>query len=187
MPEICNITVNANDEKMISLQPELIKSIEGNLLIKANQHSAPFCIHHFKADQHKGWAEIEIDPLPNVFMTIGEVQAIIHPLLKTHRGDIPIASLLYCIESELNIKVQVNERGVSLEHLVCCVPNVQTKNNDFGIKVVAWSEAQTANGKFYYFVIMFMLYYLIYLFLNRYFNWFIFKIFIQKLFKLFTW
>jgi meiosis arrest female protein 1 len=70
---------------------------------------------HYKAPENKGWAEIKIDPLPNVMMSIAQVQAMIQPLLRTHKGDVPIASLLYCLE-ELNVTVATDERGVSLEH-----------------------------------------------------------------------
>lgn len=140
MPEVCVISVNENDEKIIELQPEAAKAIECDKLVKTEQHSAPYCIHHFKADKNKGWAEIEIDPLPNVMMTIAQIQAIIHPLLRSHQGDIPIASLLYCLEAEMKTKVQSNECGVSLEHLVSCVPGVHIKTNDYGIKILAWRE-----------------------------------------------
>lgn len=144
MPEICEITINSNDEKTIALQPDIVRTMECEALTKADQHTAPYCIYHFKADKNKGWAEIEIDPLPNVMMSIVEVQAMILPLLRAHQGDIPIASLLYCLQAELNVNVQPNDRGVSLEHLVTCVPGVQIKNNDYGIKILAWRDDAAA-------------------------------------------
>jgi meiosis arrest female protein 1 len=144
MPEVCEIAVNGDDEKIISLQPEVSRS---EMVMKTDQHSAPYCIHHYKAPENKGWAEIEIDPLPNVMMSVAQVQAIIHPLLHAHQGDVPIASLLFCLEAELNITVPTNERGVSLEHLVSCVHNVQVKNNDYGIKILAWRDDHCADGK----------------------------------------
>jgi meiosis arrest female protein 1 len=146
MPEVCIISVNSNDEKTIELQPEAVKAIECEMLVKSDQHSAPYCIYHFKADKNKGWAEIEIDPLPNVMMSITQVQALINPLLQAHKGDIPIASLLFCLEAELKVTVQSNDRGVSLEHLVSCVPGVQVKNNDYGIKILAYRD-ESADGK----------------------------------------
>lgn len=147
MPEICVISVNSNDEKIIELQAEAAKAMESESLVKSDQHSAPYCIYHFKADKNKGWAEIEIDPLPNVMMTISQVQAMILPLLRVHQGDIPIASLLFCLDEELKMTVQANERGVSLEHLVSCVPGVQVKNNDYGIKIIAWKEDSADAGE----------------------------------------
>jgi meiosis arrest female protein 1 len=80
-------------------------------------------------------------------MNINEVQAIIHPLLRKHRGEIPIASLLYCLEAELNVTLQRNERGVSLEHLVSAVPAVEIKYNDYGIKILSWHEDNTIEGE----------------------------------------
>lgn len=147
MPEVCLINVNTHDEKTIELQPEMAKVLEFEVLEMTDQHSAPYCIHHFKADKNKGWAEIEIDALPNVMMNIAQVHALIHPLLRIHQGDIPIASLLFCLESELNTTVQSNDRGVSLEHLVSCVPGVHIKNNDYGIKVLAWRD-ESSDGEY---------------------------------------
>lgn len=148
MPEVCEITVNSNDEKTISLQPEVSRSLESEMVMKTDQHSAPYCIYHYKAPENKGWAEIEIDPLPNVMMNISQVQAMIHPLLRTHQGDVPVASLLFCLEAELNITVPTNERGVSLEHLINCVQGVQIKNNDYGIKILAWRDDSGVDGEF---------------------------------------
>lgn len=147
MPEICEITVNSNDEKMIALQSEISRSIECEMVMKTDQHSAPYCIYHYKAPENKGWAEIEIDPLPNVMMSIAQVQAMILPLLRVHEGDVPIASLLYCLEAELNVTVPTNERGVSLEHLVNCIQGVNIKNNDYGIKILAWRDDSGIDGE----------------------------------------
>lgn len=141
MPEICTIGVNEHEEKIITLHMDTSKvDIEVDLVLKTEQHSAPYCIFHYKPDKNKGWAEIEIDPLPNVFMSISQVQSMIHPLMRAHQGDVPIASLLYCLDAELNINLQTSERGVSFEHLVSCVPNVYIRNNDYGIKTLAWRE-----------------------------------------------
>lgn len=146
MPEVVSIEVNSNDEKTIALQPDIARTMDCEMLVKSDQHSAPYCIYHFKADKNKGWAEIEIDPLPNVMMNIAQVEAVILPLLRVHQGDIPIASLLFCLEAELNITFQSNDRGVSLEHLVSCVTGVQIKNNDYGIKIIAWRDDASADG-----------------------------------------
>lgn len=147
MPEVCAINVNEHDEKTIELQPEMAKVLEFEVLDMTDQHSAPYCIYHFKADKNKGWAEIEIDPLPNVMMSIAQVRAMIHPLLRMHQGDIPIASLLFCLEAEISTTVQPNDRGVSLEHIVSCVPNVHIKSNGYGIKVLAWRDDALADGE----------------------------------------
>jgi meiosis arrest female protein 1 len=140
MPDVCTIGMNSNDEKVIALEPSATQTEEVDMVLKTEQHSAPYCIFHFKPDKNKGWAEIEIEPLPNVFMTISQVENMIRSMLQVHQGDIPVASLLYCMEAELNVHIQPNDRGVSLEHLVSCIPNVCIRNNDFGIKILTWRD-----------------------------------------------
>lgn len=145
MPDVCTISLNNNEEKVIELQPEFV--LDQGVLEVSDQHSAPYCVHHFKPNKNKGWAEIEIEPLPNVTMTIAQVKSIILPLLRVHQGDVPIASLLYCLEAELKVAIQPNDRGISLEHLVSCVPGVSIKNNDYGIKILAYNANASADGE----------------------------------------
>lgn len=143
MKDICIISENTNEEKFICLRPELVNSIENSELLGCLQLSVPYCSDHFKSG-HRGWAELEIEPLPNVFMSVGEVRSIVYMLLKNHKGDIPIASLVYCIEAVVNVRVERNEKGVNLEHLISCVNGVQILTNKFGIKILSWLGAETA-------------------------------------------
>ncbi|XP_034100773.1 meiosis regulator and mRNA stability factor 1 [Drosophila albomicans] len=140
MQDICTINADNNEDKFISLQPELVNTLESSPLMEGLQHSVPYCTVHFKREQHKGWAEQEIEPLPNVCMTIAEIQQLIYPLLKHHPGDIPVATLLHCIEGQLKVQISANESGVNLEHLVCCVQGIQIQVNNFGIKILGWLE-----------------------------------------------
>ncbi|XP_022223062.2 meiosis regulator and mRNA stability factor 1 isoform X2 [Drosophila obscura] len=140
MQDICTINSDNNEDKFISLQPELVNTLESSPLMEGLQHSVPYCTVHFKKEQHKGWAEQDIEPLPNVFMTISEIQKLIYPLLKHHPGDIPVATLLHCIEDQLKVSIMANESGVNLEHLVCCVQGIQIQVNNFGIKILGWLE-----------------------------------------------
>ncbi|KAL9929562.1 meiosis regulator and mRNA stability factor 1-like protein isoform 1-T3 [Glossina fuscipes fuscipes] len=146
MPDICIINADNNEDKFISLHPELVNSFESSPLMEGLQHSVPYCTIHFKREQHKGWAEQEIEPLPNVCMSIAEIENIIHPLLKTHAGDIPIASLVHCIEGQLNTHIIPDENGVNLEHLVCCVQGIQIQVNNFGIKILTWVDINNNNN-----------------------------------------
>lgn len=146
MQDICIINSDNNEEKFITLHPDLVNSLESSPLMEGLQHSVPYCTIHFKREQHKGWAEQEIEPLPNVFMTISEIQQIIHPLLKHHAGDIPVASLVHCIEGQLKTQITPNENGVNLEHLVCCVQGIQITVNNFGIKILGWLELNKENS-----------------------------------------
>lgn len=140
MPDICTVGINENEEKIITMNMDVASTgnTDVDLVLKTEQHSAPYCIFHFKPDKNKGWAEIEIEPLPKVFMTVSQVQSMIYPLMRMHHGDIPIASILYCLEAELKINVQSNDRGVHFEHLISCIPNVIIHKNDYGIKTLAW-------------------------------------------------
>ncbi|EDW99411.1 meiosis regulator and mRNA stability factor 1 isoform X1 [Drosophila yakuba] len=140
MQDICNINSDNNEEKFISLNPELVNTLDISPLMEGLQHSVPYCSIHFKKEQHKGWAEQEIEPLPNVFMSISEIQKLIYPLLKVHTGDIPVATLLHCIKEVLNVSIMANENGVNLEHLICCVQGIQVRANNFGIKILGWLE-----------------------------------------------
>lgn len=144
MKDICNITENGNEEKFISLRPELASSIESSELLGCLQLSVPYCTAHFKSG-HRGWAELDIEPLPNVYMSLGDCRAIIYALLKSHKADIPIASIVYCIEAELNVSIERNESGVNLEHLISCLNGVHITTNKFGIKILSWlATADTA-------------------------------------------
>ncbi|KAI8035532.1 hypothetical protein M5D96_011690 [Drosophila gunungcola] len=126
MQDICTINSDINEDKFISLKPELVNTLESSPLMEGLQHSVPYC------KQHKGWAEQEIEPLPNVHMTISEIQKLIYPLLRVHPGDIPVATLLHCIKGQLKASIVPNESGVNLEHLVCCVQGIQIQINNFG-------------------------------------------------------
>ena len=146
MQDICNITIDKNTDKFISLQEELITLLQSNAVVDSFHSSVPYCMTHFKREKYKGWAEQEMEVLPNVVMTIAEIESLIYPLLKAHHGDIPIASLIYCIEGQLNVDIIPNENGVNLEHLVQCVHGVQIATNNFGIKIVTWLDTENNNN-----------------------------------------
>lgn len=145
MKDICTIVGNKNEE-FITLRTELIDSIENSELMECFQHSVPYCTLHF-VKTHRGWAEQEIDPLPNVQMTIAQVRRIVFSLLKEHKGVIPIASIVHCIQADLNTVLERNENGVNFEHLISCVQEVQMTSNKFSIKVLSWSNGEEMSPK----------------------------------------
>lgn len=138
MKDICTIIGNKNEE-LITLRTELIDSMESSELMEYFQHSVPYCTQHF-VKINRGWAEQEIDPLPNVQMTIAQVRDIMFALLKNHKGAVPIASIVHCIQADLNIFLDRNENGVNFEHLISCVQGVQITSNKFSIKTLNWSN-----------------------------------------------
>lgn len=144
MKDICTIIENKNEDKYITLRSELINSIENSELMECLQHSVPYCTVHF-VKTHRGWAEQEIDPLPNVHMNIAQIRSMIYTLLKNHKGDIPIASIIHCIQSELQIALERNESGVNFEHLITCVSGIQIASNKFGIKILSWLNANATS------------------------------------------
>lgn len=96
---------------------------------------------------HRGWAEQEIDPLPNVQMTIDQVRDVIYALLKNHKNTIPIATIAHCIQADLNISLERNENGVNFEHLISCVQGIQITSNKFSIKVLSLSNGNEMSPK----------------------------------------
>lgn len=145
MKDICTIIGNKNEE-FITLRPELIDSIENSELMECFQHSVPYCTLHF-VKTHRGWAEQEIDPLPNVQMTIPQVRDMIFVLLKNHKSMIPISSIVHCIQADLNITLERNENGVNFEHLISCVQGIHITSNKFSIKILNWSNTNEISPK----------------------------------------
>lgn len=141
MQDICVISCIQDQEKIITLNQDFIYSIHNNnnKLAECLQLSVPYCTLHFKKEEHKGWAEQDIEPLPNVNITLTQLKSILHSLLKIHKDDIPILSIMHCIEAEMNIKILSNDNGVNLEHLISCVNGVNITSNQYGIKILTWS------------------------------------------------
>ncbi|KAG4078561.1 hypothetical protein HA402_002675 [Bradysia odoriphaga] len=145
MSDICTITDNAN-EKFVCLRPELSQLIERGELNDCLLQSVPYCSIHFKKG-HRGWAEQEIEPLPNVWMSVADVRSVIFALTQKHSKNIPVASLIHCIQSELACNIVPNDKGVNFEHLLSCVNEIQITTNKFGIKVLNWVTDQSENKK----------------------------------------
>lgn len=145
MGDICTITDNAN-EKFVCLRPELSQLIERGELNDCLLQSVPYCSIHFKKG-HRGWAEQEIEPLPNVWMSVADIRSVIFALTQKHSRNIPVASLIHCIQSELECNIITNEKGVNFEHLLSCVNEIQITTNKFGIKVLNWISDHGDNKK----------------------------------------
>lgn len=136
MSDICTIIDNAS-EKFVCLRPELSQLIERGELNDCLLQSVPYCSTHFKKG-HRGWAEQEIEPLPNVRMSVADVRSVMYALTQKHSRNIPVASLIHCIQSELEFNIVSNEKGVNFEHLLSCVNEIQITTNKFGIKILNW-------------------------------------------------
>lgn len=145
MQDVCHIQTDENEEKHISLNQAFLTKIEESPFNPNLQHSIPYCARHLKRESYKGWAEQELEPLPNVFLTLDQMQCIVYELLQSHKDGIPVASILHCVEACLGVKVTANEAGISLEHLLSCVNGVQIENNVYGIKIIDWTKVQGDN------------------------------------------
>lgn len=80
-------------------------------------------------------------------MAIGQVRDMIYTLLTNHKGVIPIASIVHCIQAQLNVTLERNENGVNFEHLISCVQGVQITSNKFSIKILSWANSGDASPK----------------------------------------
>lgn len=74
-----------------------------------------------------GWGEPELTKLPNINVSLKQFSRKLNDLLTTHLGTLPLLSLPMCYFGEFNEPLPLDESGVSLEHLVTCVKNVQLK------------------------------------------------------------
>ncbi|XP_059617478.1 meiosis regulator and mRNA stability factor 1 [Phlebotomus argentipes] len=141
MKDLCTISFNESGDKCITLNSNYVHCFTGNPIMNTNlQHSVPYCRIHFQQEQFKGWAEMDIEPLPNVMLTLSQMRIILQSLLKSHQGDIPIASLLYCIRCTLDFPIFPNDNGVNFEHLISCISGTKICNNAFGIRILTWGE-----------------------------------------------
>lgn len=80
-------------------------------------------------------------------MSISQVRDIMYTLLKNHKGIIPIASIVHCIQSQLNVTLDRNENGINFEHLISCVSGIQITSNKFSIKILSWSNTNEMSPK----------------------------------------
>ncbi|RXG57250.1 Meiosis arrest female protein 1-like protein, partial [Armadillidium vulgare] len=102
-----------------------------------------YCKIHSKGpDKSVGWAERDHSAiLPDVFLTLKEVSNAIRILLKTHSGNIPLASLVECYHTEVG-PLEESENGVPLEHLISCLSGVCIVIGPGDFKYVRKSESK---------------------------------------------
>ncbi|KAG8237327.1 hypothetical protein J437_LFUL016342 [Ladona fulva] len=107
----------------------------------------PYClIHSKKPKPDKGWAEQEIDALPNLMVGMKLFGQRIHKLIQSHNGLLPLPSLPSCYHAEFK-DLEVNEDGVPIEHLLTCVPGVEIHQGSGGVKFLRWKNPNTENSQ----------------------------------------
>lgn len=113
--------------------PEVMEETEGSC--------SRFCkLHSSEPDESVGWAERDHNTsLPNVGLTLQNLNAAIHALMQSHSGFLPLASLVECYQAELG-PLEECEGGVSLEHLISCLRGVCIVSAGTGFKYIKWAE-----------------------------------------------
>ncbi|XP_042240421.1 meiosis regulator and mRNA stability factor 1-like isoform X2 [Homarus americanus] len=139
------VTVSDNNVgRMVSLHPEF-RHIQSPVFTESAEEDdgniSRFCkVHSLGPDESVGWAERDQSTsLPNINMTLRALAASIHSLLQSHSGFLPLASLVECYKAEIG-PLEEYEDGVSIEHLVSCLPGVCILTATTGFKYIQWLE-----------------------------------------------
>lgn len=145
MKDVCVVTEDSGG-RMVSLNPDHRNTPSpcfSSSAPEGGQIEMPYCtMHTQKPWSDRGWAEQEMLSLPNVKISVKVLTARIHQLLKTHNGTLPLLSLPTCYEAEFTEKLEVDESGVPLEHLVSCLGSVELKQGPGGVKYLTWLGAK---------------------------------------------
>ncbi|KAM8779887.1 meiosis regulator and mRNA stability factor 1 isoform 1-T1 [Rhynchonycteris naso] len=111
------------------------------IIFEELEYHEPVCRQHCS---NKDFSEHEFDPdcykIPFVILSLKTFGPQVHSLLQTHEGTVPLLSFPDCYAAEFG-KLDVlleNQGGVSLEHLITCIPGVNIAAAQNGIKVVKW-------------------------------------------------
>ncbi|XP_012273569.1 meiosis regulator and mRNA stability factor 1 isoform X2 [Orussus abietinus] len=147
MRDVCTITEEA-DGRMVTLNPDHRNTPSpcASIVTQNGLVELPYCtIHARKPWSGKGWAEQEVATLPNIKVPLKVFSTRLHRLLTSHEGSLPLRSFPSCYEAEFNEKLNVDETGVPLEHLVLCVPSVELKQGAGSVKRVVWASKGAHN------------------------------------------
>lgn len=156
MKEICAIYSNSSSSgRIISLNPEHRNSPSPVMLHSPldsdKPPDQPYCAVHWKpckSNSGKGWAELEISALPNVFVPLREFTVRVYSLIKSHNNYLLLASFCDCYEAEFGSLLDVGEEdGVPLEHMVTCVPGIElVQNTGTAVKYLTTSDNAFINN-----------------------------------------
>ncbi|XP_025094974.1 meiosis regulator and mRNA stability factor 1-like isoform X2 [Pomacea canaliculata] len=84
--------------------------------------------------------------LPLVQLQRKPFAAHVHSLLLAHNGIMPLMSFPVCYTAEFDLLPVVTSGGVSLEHLLSCVPGVEITISSKGTKVISFQENKEPPG-----------------------------------------
>ncbi|XP_058497584.1 meiosis regulator and mRNA stability factor 1 [Solea solea] len=106
------------------------------------EYHEPICRQHYTK---QSFSEADFDPdsyqIPFVLMSLSTLASEVHSLLQSHEGTLPLLSFPDCYAakfSSLQLGSETLEGGVSLEHLITCVPSITIVTAQNGFKVIKW-------------------------------------------------
>ncbi|XP_040001758.1 meiosis regulator and mRNA stability factor 1 isoform X4 [Xiphias gladius] len=106
------------------------------------EYHEPVCRQHYA---QQDFSEADFDPdsykIPFVVMSLSTLASEVHSLLQSHEGTLPLLSFPDCYAakfSPLQLGNETLEGGVSLEHLITCVPSITIVTAQNGFKVIKW-------------------------------------------------
>ncbi|XP_068606973.1 meiosis regulator and mRNA stability factor 1 [Brachionichthys hirsutus] len=106
------------------------------------EYHEPVCRRHYT---QQDFSEADFDPdsykIPFVVMSLGTLASEVHSLLQSHEGTLPLVSFPDCYAANfrpLQLGNETLEGGVSLEHLITCVPSIAIITAQNGFKIIKW-------------------------------------------------
>ncbi|XP_035493483.1 meiosis regulator and mRNA stability factor 1 isoform X2 [Scophthalmus maximus] len=106
------------------------------------EYHEPVCRQHYA---QQDFSEADFDPdsykIPFVVMSLSTLATEVHSLLQSHEGTLPLLSFPECYAAKfcpLQLGSETMEGGVSLEHLITCVPSITIVTAQNGFKVIKW-------------------------------------------------
>ncbi|RWS32020.1 meiosis arrest female protein 1-like protein [Leptotrombidium deliense] len=127
--------------KFVSVNPHLKATAKNEENEDVTTTNVSYCKLHANVDVDSFWIEHGSSSLPNVHMSLKLLAPRIHRLLDTHRGLLPLGSIIECYRSEFNEDFISEEPSVPLEHLISCVPGIEvTCARTAALKRIQWTE-----------------------------------------------
>lgn len=106
------------------------------------EYHEPICRQHYT---QQDFSEADFDPdsykIPFVVMSMRTLTSEVHSLLRSHEGTLPLLSFPNCYAAKFNplqLGNETLEGGVSLEHLITCVPSITIVTAQNGFKIIKW-------------------------------------------------
>nr|CAD7455881.1 unnamed protein product [Timema tahoe] len=143
MKDVCIIREDPSG-RMVSLNPDHRNTPSPSFGVgtQDGQLDLPYCtLHPQRPGAGKGWAEQDLEALPNFRIGLNILAERIHTLLHSHNGSLPLPSLPNCYQVQFN-KLEEDKDGVPLEHLVSCLPGIEIYQGVGCVKYLRWTKVK---------------------------------------------